>query len=84
LATNLLPRFRSRELSPVEYLSALIARIEAGLNRILDALAAGETPETVCDDNLLSLAMVDAAVRSSRERRTIELDDVLAASWWSD
>jgi predicted dehydrogenase len=55
----------------------------SGLNAILDALAAGETAETVCDDNLLSLAMVDAAVRSSRERRTIEIDDVLADAGWS-
>ena len=39
-------------------------------------------PETVCDDNLLSLAMVDATVRSSRERRTIALDGVLAAAGW--
>ena len=54
----------------------------SGLNAILDALAAGETPETVCDDNLLSLAMVDAAVRSSRERRTIEIAEVLADAGW--
>ena len=52
------------------------------MNAILDALAAGETPETVCDDNLLSLAMVDAAVKSSRERRTIEIDDVLVDAGW--
>ncbi len=54
----------------------------SGLNAILDALAAGKTPETVCDDNLLSLAMVDAAVRSSLERRTIEIADVLAEAGW--
>ena len=56
----------------------------SGVNAILDALAAGETPETVCDDNLLSLAMVDAAVKSSRERRTIEIADVLADAGWRD
>lgn len=54
----------------------------SGVNAILDALAAGETPETVCDDNLLSLAMVESAVKSSRERRTIELADVLADAGW--
>jgi predicted dehydrogenase len=54
----------------------------SGLNAILDALAAGEAPETVCNDNLLSLAMVDAAVRSSEERRTIEIADVLAEAGW--
>jgi predicted dehydrogenase len=55
----------------------------SGLNAILDALASGETPETASDDNLLSLAMVDAALKSSRERRTIEIDDVLADAGWS-
>jgi predicted dehydrogenase len=54
-----------------------------GLAAILDALQADQTPETVADDNLLSLAMVDAAVRSSRERRTIEIGDVLAEAGWS-
>ena len=54
----------------------------SGLNAILDALHAGRTPETVAHDNLLSLAMVDAAVQSSRERRTIEIDEVLAEAGW--
>jgi len=53
------------------------------LAAILDALQADETPETVAHDNLLSLAMVDAAVRSSRERRTVEIADVLAEAGWS-
>ncbi len=53
------------------------------LAAILDAFQAGETPETVAHDNLLSLAMVEAAVRSSRERRTIEIADVLAEAGWS-
>jgi predicted dehydrogenase len=55
----------------------------AGLAAILDALQAGETPETVASDNLLSLAMVDAAVRSARERRTVEIAEVLAEAGWS-
>ena len=55
----------------------------AGLAAILDALQAGEAPETVASDNLLSLVMVDAAVRSARERRTIEIADVLADAGWS-
>ena len=53
-----------------------------GLAAILDALQAGNTPETVAHDNILSLAMVDAAVQSSRERRTIEITDVLAHAGW--
>ena len=53
-----------------------------GLAAILDALQAGNTPETVAHDNLLSLAMVDAAVRSSRERRTLEIGEVLAEAGW--
>jgi predicted dehydrogenase len=54
-----------------------------GLAAILDSFQAGETPETVAHDNLLSLAMVDAAVRSSRERRTVVVADVLADAGWS-
>ena len=53
-----------------------------GLASILDALQARRTPETVAHDNLLSLAMVEAAVRSSRERRTIEVADVLTEAGW--
>ena len=53
-----------------------------GLAAILDALQAGHIPETVAHDNLLSLAMVEAAVQSSRERRTIEITDVLAEVGW--
>lgn len=53
-----------------------------GLAAILDALQAGRTPETVAHDNLLSLAMVEAAVRSSRERRTVEVPDVLVEAGW--
>jgi predicted dehydrogenase len=52
------------------------------LAAILGALQAGTPPETVADDNLLSLAMVDAAVRSSRERRTVAIADVLADAGW--
>ena len=54
-----------------------------GLDLGADARLFGETPETVCDDNVLSLAMVDAAVRSSRERRTIEIANVLADADWA-
>ena len=50
---------------------------------ILDDFREGRPPETVASDNLQSLAMVDAAVRSSRERRTIEIADVLAEAGWS-
>lgn len=53
-----------------------------GLAAILDALQAGHTPETVAHDNLLSLAMVEAAVRSSRESQTVELAAVLADAGW--
>ncbi len=53
-----------------------------GLAAIFDALQAGRTPETVAHDNLLSLAMVEAAVRSSSERRTIKIGDVLAEAGW--
>jgi predicted dehydrogenase len=54
-----------------------------GLAAILDALQSGDTPETVAHDNLLSLAMVEAAVRSSRQRRTVEIGDVLVDAGWN-
>jgi len=54
-----------------------------GLAAILDALQSGDTPETVAHDNLLSLAMVEAAVRSSRDRRTVEIADVLVDAGWN-
>ncbi len=53
-----------------------------GLGAIVDALQASRTPETVAHENLLSLAMVEAAVRSSRERRTVEIAHVLAEAGW--
>lgn len=70
------------DLKEIE-IAAVQPRLHAlGLAAILDALQAGETPETVAHDNLLSLAMVEAAVRSSRERRTIEIGQVLAEAGW--
>ena len=33
----------------------------------------GETPETICTDNIRSLAMVHAAVRSANQKRRIAI-----------
>ncbi|MCY7301903.1 MAG: Gfo/Idh/MocA family oxidoreductase [Thermoleophilia bacterium] len=53
------------------------------LAAILESLRAGEAPETVARDNLLSLAMVDSALRSSRARQTVEVADVLVDAGWA-
>ena len=49
----------------------------ACLHEMLDALAHRRQPATVATDNLVSLAMVYASLRSARERRTITLAETL-------
>jgi predicted dehydrogenase len=43
---------------------------------VLAALRDGRRPETDCTDNIRSLAMVFAALRSARERRRVMLDEL--------
>ena len=45
------------------------------------ALSSGETPMGEVHENILSLAMVEAAVRSSAERRPILIDDILSRAY---
>jgi predicted dehydrogenase len=47
------------------------------LNQFLDAIVEGAVPETVAHDNIWTLAMVEAAVRSDREGRMVRMDEVL-------
>jgi hypothetical protein len=47
------------------------------LNQFRDAVTRGERPETSADDNLWTLAMVESAIRSHREGRTVRIDEVL-------
>ena len=49
----------------------------AAIDEILDALEKGEKPPTTAADNLRSLAMVFAAVQSSRERRRVTLEEIV-------
>jgi len=51
----------------------------AALDAMLDALARGEQPATAAADNVASLGMVAAALRSAREGRTVTLDEVRRA-----
>jgi predicted dehydrogenase len=46
------------------------------LNQFRDAMLHGAEPETSAQDNLWTLAMVEAAVASERERRAVLIDDV--------
>jgi predicted dehydrogenase len=48
------------------------------LNQFRDALTRGEAPETSGADNLWTLAMVEASMRSAREGRRVEIAEVFA------
>jgi predicted dehydrogenase len=50
--------------------------IEGSLEDFLNALKTGATPGGECHDNIHSLAMVFAAIKSSREGRKVRLDEV--------
>jgi hypothetical protein len=53
----------------------------AGALRVFrEALAGGTTPMGEVHENVLSLAMVEAAVRSSAAGRPVRIDDVLAGA----
>ncbi len=54
------------------------------VDAIIGALDRGETPETSAADNVRSLAMVEAAVRSARERRPVSITAVLDEAGWTD
>ena len=45
----------------------------AAIEAFVAAVQAGETPETSCEDNLLSLQMVFAAAQSSETRRVVDI-----------
>jgi predicted dehydrogenase len=48
------------------------------LNQFRDALTRGQAPETSGADNLWTLAMVEASMRSAREGRRVEIAEVFA------
>jgi predicted dehydrogenase len=48
------------------------------LNQFRDALTCGQAPETSGADNLWTLAMVEASMRSAREGRRVEIAEVFA------
>ncbi len=51
--------------------------IEGSLDEFLNALATGATPNGECHDNILSFAMVCAAVESSRRGERVEIAELL-------
>jgi predicted dehydrogenase len=51
----------------------------AGLDDLLDALESGRPSETDGEDNLITLAMAFAAIRSAEERRVVPLEEVAGA-----
>lgn len=54
--------------------------IRGALAEFLAALRTGATPTGECHDNVMTLAMVHAAVESARERRHVRVHDVLEAA----
>ena len=66
-------------LAPLETVDVTLERtgFRGGLGEMLDFLRGGATPSTECHDNVKSLAMVHAAIASSREGRRITLADLM-------
>lgn len=66
-------------LAPLEIADVKLDRtgFRGGLGEMLDYLRTTRTPSTACHDNIKSLAMVHAAIASSREGRRVELAEVL-------
>jgi predicted dehydrogenase len=50
--------------------------MHGGLDEMLTFLRTGKTPQTEATDNIKSLAMVLAAIKSSREKRLVMIDEV--------
>jgi predicted dehydrogenase len=48
------------------------------LNQFRDAVLHGQAPETSADDNLWTLAMVEASIRSHKEGRKVTIDEVFS------
>ena len=46
------------------------------LNQFQEAVNGGTAPETSAEDNVWTLAMVDASIVSHRERRVVTMDEV--------
>ena len=68
-------------ISEVERTDGVTEKIKWGidgrLNEFLDALETGSTPQGECHDNIQSLAMVLAAVKSSQEGRRVKISEIL-------
>jgi len=60
----------------VEPVAVEQTQMAGGLAEMLRFLRTGERPQTECHDNVKSLAMVHAAIRSSREGRRVRVEEV--------
>ena len=63
--------------APIELLSMPAENQEYSLLEFQGSLEEGRTPETNGSDNLKSLVMVFAAIKSKSERRVVEVDELL-------
>jgi predicted dehydrogenase len=77
LWTDRVYRTRAGQRTPVESVDLPISERAASLNEFVTALRAGREPETGARDNMHSLALLHAALRSVREKRRVELSEIL-------
>lgn len=62
---------------PVEYTECSISGHEGCISEMLDCLRNGKRAQTDCRDNIKSLAMVFAAIKSAEENREVRIDEIL-------
>ncbi|MBN1624864.1 MAG: Gfo/Idh/MocA family oxidoreductase [Clostridia bacterium] len=63
--------------TPMEYTDCLISGHEGCIDEMLESLKTGRRSGTDCRDNIKSLAMVFAAIKSARENREIKIEEIL-------
>ncbi len=51
------------------------------LNSLKDMVVSGKVPETQAEDNIWTVAMIDAGKVSDRERRTVDLSEIYTGSY---
>jgi predicted dehydrogenase len=64
-------------LRPKVSSDGFLTDFHGSLSEFLDAIDSGSTPQGECHDNIKSLAMVFAALKSSKEGRRVAIDEVM-------
>ncbi|HPQ46707.1 MAG TPA: Gfo/Idh/MocA family oxidoreductase [Clostridia bacterium] len=61
----------------IDYTDCLVSGHAGCINEMIESLEAGRRSSTDCRDNIKSLAMVFAAVRSAKENREVKIDEIM-------